>query len=215
MLYEVSTRHDSSASAIRDAMVIPIKLHSKGVDSASQCLEMSALTRHEITGESTGNNMYAFIGLLAVTPTKQTLSKDGRTFDLTTLHVHVLDEAGELHLAKIKMWGSPPVEARKGVAFRAIGLTKSEFKGDVSFEASKLAVFAWDYKDTKNRTDVADVKRAVAMEESEVREVEVVLRPGAPRHSTSSSSSSTSTKAKKARVVVEDDEAEEEEQSSS
>ena len=43
-LYEVSTRHDSSASAIRDAMIIPIKLHGKGVPSAGEYVEMSKLT---------------------------------------------------------------------------------------------------------------------------------------------------------------------------
>ena len=229
-LYEVSTRHDSSAGAIRDAMIIPIKLHGKGVPSAGEYVEVSKLTRDVIMGEPAGNNMYALIGLLAAAPSKQTVGKDGRTFDLITMLVHVLDQAGELHLSKIKMWGSPPAEARKGVALRAIYLTKSEFKGDVSFEASKLTVIAWGYKDPKNRADarhVAELKDAVAREESdnvEVREVEVVLRPGAPRFSSSapaasaaaassgSSSSASSSKAQKARVVVLDDEDEEDEQ---
>jgi len=44
------------------------------------------------------------------------------------------------------------------------------------------------YKDTKNRTDVAELKQAVAREESEVSEVEVVLRPGPGAASASSSS---------------------------
>ena len=51
--------------------------------------------------------MYALIGLLAAAPLKHTVGKDGRTFDLITMLVHVLDQAGELHLAKIKMRGSP------------------------------------------------------------------------------------------------------------
>jgi len=81
----------------------------------------------------------------------------------------------------------PPADARKGSALRAIGLTKSRYKGDTSFEASKLTVVAWNYKDPKDRADardVANIKRAVAIEEMDdvdVREVEVVLPNGASR----------------------------------
>ena len=239
-LYQVTARHSSSASATRDPNIIPVKLHSKGTPASGEYLEICKLPREVIVGEPRRGQMYALIGLVAAAPKKQTFTKEGRSFDLTTILVHVLDQVGELHLTKIKMWGSAPAEARKGVALRAIGLTKSEFKGDASFEASKLTSIQWGYKDPKDSPearDVAEIKHAVAVEENDddadVREVEVVLRPGAPRlgspvvaaaagaaaasaasSSTSGSAGAASTsakrgsasKAKKARVVDEEEE---------
>ena len=186
-VYEVSARHSSSIWATRDRKVIPVRLHSRGTPSVGEYIKVQELPRDVIVGESKDYNMYALIGVIAVAPTKQTMTKEGRSFDLTTILIHVLDNEGELHLTKIKMWGNAPADARKGSAFRAIGLTKSHYQGDTSFEASKLTAIAWNYKDPKDRADardVADIKRAVAMEESDdldVREVEVVLPKGAPR----------------------------------
>jgi len=212
-MYEVSARNSSSAYAIRNAKVVPIKLHSKGTPSAGEYVEIPPLTRDEITTVLAINKIYALVGILAAAPSKTSHTKDGRHFDLTTMLVHVLDDAEELHLVKIKMWGSAPADAKKGVAFRAIGLTKSEYKGDMGFEASKLTAITWGYKDPKDRTDarhVAKLKQAVANEEDddgEVREVQVMLRPGAPRLSSAASSPAaskttpkSSSSKKKARV---------------
>src|SRR4051812_28795158 len=144
---------------------------------------MPPLTRDDITTMLAVNKIYALAGLLAAAPSTQSHSKEGRNFSLTTMQVHVLDDENELHLVKIKMWDTAPADAKKGVALRAIGLTKSEYKGDLGFETSKLTVMAWGYKDPKDRPDarhVAKLKRAVANEEGDdnddVREVQVVLR---------------------------------------
>lgn len=217
VMYEMSTRHSSVPEAIRDHIIIPVKLHGKGVPSTGEYVELPKLKSEEIEGAPVMNGMYAFIAQLAATPTKQSISKDGRSFDITTMLVHMLDDEDNVHLAKIKMWGSAPAEARKGLLLRAIGLTKSAFRDDVSFDAHKFTAIVWGYKDPKNRPNAchaAKLKRAVAKEENDedvdVREVEVLMHPGAPRWSTpttssAKSASSSSSSAKKARAAATDE----------
>ena len=154
MMHEVSTRHDSTASAIRDPKVIHIKLHSKGVDSKGQYVELAKLTTEDIQTMDVGTEgppMYAIVGLLAAAPEVNRFEKGGRTFELTTMLMHVLDANDRLHMIKVKMWGTPYPEAKKGAAMRAIGLTKSAFRDEISFEATKVCAITWTYKDPATR----------------------------------------------------------------